>query len=161
MNQQKIIVARISILASIFIITQGSIGARFANEAFSRAEMPQQLASSSAGQNPKEIFSNVEASLLNGSIGTIAPNLARQVYLNLSRGESGYFSSNQASFILTRYFEGRRVVQFRFSTFNTSVEPYATGGGIFVHKGNRETLQIYLALSRVGDRWVISQFNVY
>jgi HAMP domain-containing protein len=111
--------------------------------------------------SPSELFTLVETAVRGADVGSLAKSFGRQVYVNLKGGESGYFSSNQASFILQSFFTPRRPVSFSFSTIQLEGEPFATGSGTFLVKGTRETLQLYVSVSRQGDRWVISQFNVY
>jgi hypothetical protein len=112
-------------------------------------------------QTPAEIFALVERSIQGSDLASITKSFGRQVYVSLKGGENGYFSANQASYILQSFFNGRRLVNFSFSTIQQDGEPFATGSGVFLTKGTRETLQVYVAVARQGSRWVISQFNVY
>lgn len=108
------------------------------------------------------IFREIQAGLRSGDVGSFSRYLAKQVYLNLSDVESGFFSDNQASYILKDYFKARRIVSFKFSTIS-EVEgtPFATGGGTYLRRGNSEILQVYVAMKKSGDRWVIAQFSVF
>jgi hypothetical protein len=108
------------------------------------------------------IFDDIQAAVKSGDLNPLSPDLARQVYLNLPGVEGGFFSENQALYILKDYFKSRRVLSFRLSTVST-VEgtPYATGGGTYLQRGVQELLQVYVALKKSGDRWVIAQFSVY
>jgi hypothetical protein len=111
--------------------------------------------------SPSELFTLVETAVRGANIPSLAKSFGRQVYVNLKGGESGYFSANQASYILQSFFSPRRPLSFSFSTIQLEGDPFATGSGTFLVKGTRETLQLYVSVSRQGDRWVISQFNVY
>jgi len=108
------------------------------------------------------IFGEIQAGLRSGDVTAFSRFLAKQVYLNLYDIESGFFSDNQALYILKDYFKSRRILSFRFSTIS-EVEgtPFATGGGTYLHRGNPEILQVYVAMKKSGDRWVITQFSVF
>ena len=88
--------------------------------------------------------------------------MGSQVYVNLRGGESGYYSANQAYYLLENYFKTRRLVNFNFTTIGESdSNPYATGSAGFNEKGSRERAQVYVSLSLAGNRWVITQINIY
>ena len=110
---------------------------------------------------PAEIFSIVESGILHGEHPAISKHFGRQLYVSLKGEESGYFSANQASQIIRSFFGSRKPASFSFTTTETEGDPFATGAGTFLGRGSKETLQIYVALTRQGNRWVISQFNVY
>lgn len=108
------------------------------------------------------IFHDIQNGLLAGDVKLFSKHFGRQVSIDLPTDEAGYFSNNQVTYILQNFFGSRRIIQFKFSTIDeTELGPFATGGGIFMSRGRRENLQIYVALSQAGNRWVISQFNVY
>jgi len=84
------------------------------------------------------------------------------VYVNLRGGESGYYSANQAHYVLENYFKTRRLVNVKFSTIGESdANPYATGSATFVERGTRRLAQVYVSLTRSGERWIITQINIY
>src|SRR5258706_8611322 len=108
------------------------------------------------------IFAELQSGIVSGDAAVFSDHLAKQVYLNLSDRESGFFSQNQAVYILKEYFKTRRILSFKFTTIS-QVEgtPFATGGGTYLRRGNPEILQVYVALKKSGDGWVISQFSVF
>lgn len=110
----------------------------------------------------RSIFANVQKGFSSGSIGLLSRHLGPQVYVNLRGGESGYFSGNQASIVLENYMRSQKIVSFDFTTIGESESnPYATGSAGFNVRGSREYAQVYVSLSLVGNRWVISQINIY
>jgi hypothetical protein len=110
----------------------------------------------------RKLFGTIERNIANTSLGLTASQFAQQVFVNMSNGESGYFSANQTVSILQRYFSGRTSLTFEFSRFNVSGStPYATGRLSFSTRGRRESAQIYVSLRFQDSRWVISQFNIY
>jgi len=110
----------------------------------------------------RTVVDSIEQGIVSGNVQVFSGHLARQIYITLRGKEGGYFSANQAFYILQEYFSSRHAVNFRFTTVNADIaNPYATGGGTFFVKGNPEILQLYVALARADGRWVIAQFNVY
>jgi hypothetical protein len=88
--------------------------------------------------------------------------LGAMVSIAIGSGERGYFSMNQATSVLSEYFSVRRPVSFEFSRIHEKGStPYATGRLVFIKKGNQESVQIYVSLTRQDFRWVINQFNIY
>jgi hypothetical protein len=107
-------------------------------------------------------FRAVQEAIATGAIAVLRGYFGEQVSLNLQRIESGVYSGNQAASILGTYFEPRQRVSFSFTRMSDSVpNPYATGRLTFLHKGNRESVQVYVSLSRRGSTWVVCEFNVY
>jgi len=110
----------------------------------------------------RSVFDRVQQGMKTGNVGTFSQHFGSQVLFNLRGGESGYYSSNQAYYLLENYLKTRKPVYFDFSTIGESESnPYATGSAGFNVKGSREVAQIYVSLSWVGERWVISQINIY
>lgn len=108
------------------------------------------------------VFDRVRDGLASGNYSTFAPHLASQVSMNLRGGESGTYSANQAYYVLENYFRARRILHLEFTTIGESdTNPYATGSAGLNIKGNRELVQVYVSLSRAGDRWVVTQINIY
>ena len=110
----------------------------------------------------QRIFSNVQQGLSSGTVGGFSEQMAQQVYVNLRGGESGYYSANQAHYVLEKYLKSRKLVNLKFSTIGESESrPYATGSAVSVQRGIREIAQVYVSLGRSGDRWIITQINIY
>ncbi len=104
----------------------------------------------------------IQEGIVAGATNTFTPWIAPQVYLRLLGSEEGYFSANQSTFVLERFFSSFRVLRFHFTTIHRSgSKAYATGGGTFIRRGTPEIVQVYIALIKHDDAWVISQFNIY
>lgn len=126
--------------------------------------LQQRSPSSPSVQDPdvQRTFRAVQEAIGSGSIAVLRGYFGEQVSLNLQRIESGVYSANQAASILGTYFEPRQPLSFTLSRMSDSVpNPYATGRLTFLHKGNRESVQVYVSLSRRGSTWVVSELNVY
>jgi hypothetical protein len=131
-----------------------------------RAEGLQDLAvqndSSRQHRDYKGIFENIQEGLLHGNIGEFSQYFGTHVQVNLQGGENGYYSASQTYYVLENYLRTRKLVTFSFTTIGESdTNPYATGSGGLNVKGTREFIQVYVSLSWAGDRWVISQINIY
>jgi hypothetical protein len=110
----------------------------------------------------RRVFNQIERSILNSSLSSVPVSFARQVYVNITGGESGYFSQNQVVSVLQSYFVPRTPLSFEFSRHNDQgPTPYATGRLTFVARGRRESAQVYVSLAIQDSQWVISQFNIY
>ena len=108
------------------------------------------------------MFLSVQDGLADASIGRFSPHFGSHISLALRGGESGTYSANQAYYVLESYLRSHKLVEFSFETVSESgANPYATGGAGFAAKGGRESAQVYVALSRAGERWVITQINIY
>ncbi len=110
----------------------------------------------------RRIFASVQEGLAAGSVGVFSQHIGQQVFMNLRGGESGYYSANQAYYVLENYLKTRRLANLNFSTIGESdANPYATGSAGFSFRGTKEFAQVYVSLVRSGDRWVITQINIY
>ena len=108
------------------------------------------------------ICDDIQHGLASGDIQLLSKHFNRQVYLNLRGVDGGYFSINQAFYILQNYFRNHKVKNDSFSTISDIEEsPFATGGGTFFQHGNTDIFQVYVALTKINGQWVVSQFNVY
>ena len=110
----------------------------------------------------QRVFDNVRTGLNAGSVGTFSDMLGPQVNVDLRGGESGYFSAGQAYYVLERYMQANRITNLSFTTMQESAGvPFATGRTTIIKKGMNEPAQVYVSLSQVGGRWVISQIKIY
>ena len=110
----------------------------------------------------KAIFDDVQAAISSGNVSLLARHFAPQVDVSLRGGESGTFSANQAFYILEDFFRSRRFGRLKFSTVGeVDSNPYATGSADLLYKGNRDLVQVYVALTNAGEKRVITQLNIY
>ena len=108
------------------------------------------------------VVDDVERGIGAGSVSEFSGHFSPQVSISLRGEGSGTYSSNQAYYLLDQFFRLRRFTGCKLSTVGESGgTPFATGSASFTLKGGRETAQVYLALVRSGNRWVISQINIY
>lgn len=110
----------------------------------------------------KSLLESIEAGIAEGDISVFSKHFDKQVFVNITKGASGYFSSNQTSSLLHHYLASRKIVSFRFSRMNEKgVSPYATGRLVTLFRGSQESAQVYVSCSWQDSRWVIGQFNIY
>lgn len=110
---------------------------------------------------PKSIFMKLEEGLSFGEAEKFSGCLSSQTYLSLSNGITGYYSPNQAFYVLQDYFNIYKPVNFRFLSMNdNSDNPYASGYYKFESKGVRGTAQVYVSLKLIGNNWKISQITI-
>jgi len=110
----------------------------------------------------QELFKAVETGILQGDIAKFSRYFDKQIFVNISSGESGYFSSEQAASLLQHYIATRKIISFKFSRLNDrGLTPYATGRLVSVYRGIQESAQVYVSCSLEAKEWVIGQFNIY
>jgi hypothetical protein len=110
----------------------------------------------------RKLFETIEKGIASSSLAEFSSAFADQVFVNMSSGESGYFSSNQTISILQRYLSSRSSLSFEFSRFSDAGStPYATGRLSSIARGRKESAQVYVSLRNQDGRWVVSQFNIY
>ncbi len=103
----------------------------------------------------------IEKELIEGDVANLSRDFSEQVTMQLS-GETGTYSSSQATALLQNYFSVRKPISFSFSRTNaTAPIIFATGRLHFTHKGSQESVQIYISFAHVEGRWAIVQFNMY
>ena len=126
------------------------------------AQGPQRIAQPRTIISARDIFTRVQHGFSTAAVADFSAFLASPVFVNLRGAESGYYSGNQARYILESYLRLHRLATFVFTTVDDSgSNPYATGSVALSFRGNRERAQVYVALSLEGDRWMITQINIY
>lgn len=60
-----------------------------------------------------KIFSEIESGILNSDVKKFSQYFSPQPYISLINGVNGYYSSNQAFYILEKFFNEYRVVSFK------------------------------------------------
>lgn len=113
-------------------------------------------------QEYAEIFRSVERGINEGNVGAFSRYFSPQFYISLPNGESGYYSGNQAYYIIQNYLSGRRIQSFTLNySGSPDSAPYATGQGRSEVRGSVENIQVYVALSKIGNQWVVTQLTIY
>ena len=110
----------------------------------------------------KSVFASVEKGLVSGTPELFDQHFDKRVFMNLPGERSGYYSADQAYYLLDEFLRARSLEGFRFTTIDVSEStPYATGGTLLSVEGREGRAQVYVSLSYTADRWVISKINIY
>ena len=104
------------------------------------------------------ILTEIESGIAKGNFAVIYKHLSPQTYFSLTNGIRGYYSSNQAYYILEDFFKVYQVLSFKFHSLQIDKgNPYATGIYYYEFKGKRETAQVFISLKNTGKSWKIIQ----
>lgn len=107
------------------------------------------------------IFSRIESAISRGDVKVLSNYFSSQTYLSLSNGIRGYYSSNQAYYVLEDFFTIYNVTSFRFDNLDTDENtPYATGVYNYEFRGKRNETQAYISLKKFGHSWKITQITI-
>jgi hypothetical protein len=129
---------------------------------FFRPESSKETEVSTQKLAQRQILGEIQSGIAKGDASLFADHLGPQVYLSLKGSEGGYYSANQALYVLEGFFSVHRPISFAFSTQGEAEDsPFATGRGFFTAKGLRESAQVYVSLTRSEGRWVVAEFNIY
>lgn len=122
--------------------------------------VPQRAGSGQRTEDLRQLFSSIQEALLSGKVNLVASHLGSHVMLNLRDGENGLFSSKQAYYVLENYLQNRRILHLDLTpSDDLDSNPYATGSAGVNFKGSKDVMQVYVAVTRAGDRWVITQIT--
>lgn len=107
------------------------------------------------------MFDEIENAISAGDVSKISKYLGPQTYFSLTNGINGYYSTNQAYYVLEDFFKLYRVTKFKMNTIKTEISnPYATGTYFYDYRGRRGSAQVYISLTRSGNNWNISQLTI-
>lgn len=107
------------------------------------------------------IFKEIENGILERDVSKIARYFSPKPYLSFSNGVTGYFSSSQAYYVLEDFINIYKVISFKFDhKKNDSSVAYATGIYYYESKGKRDSAQVYITISKIGDNWFITQISI-
>ena len=107
------------------------------------------------------IFKDIEAGINTNDVKKISKYFSPQPYISLINGVNGYYSSNQAYYILEDFINTYKVVSFKIgeTKIDQSISS-ARGEYYFERKGKREVAHLYLTLSKSGSKWQITQISI-
>ncbi|GEM_PF-6923282 len=109
-----------------------------------------------------EILREVREALTANSTESLTKHFAKRVYLNLLGDGKGYFSGNQAHYIIRKYLEQNTVVALQLNEQRTdNQEPFLSGSGTLSGRAKKEPVHVYIGFVRVNDVYQISQFTIY
>ncbi len=151
-----------------FILIVGIFAEIFAQTKSDSAQKPQvperlqKQAESLPYHEAEALFQKIEDGIQHGSVTEFSRFYGSIVYVTLLSHESDYFSPNQTEGILSNFFSTHKCTSFSFSRIKShSRSPYATGRYVYIEKGRQESVQVYVLLGLHGNKWMITQFNIY
>ncbi len=111
---------------------------------------------------PEElIFKEIESGIKEAKVSKISKYFGQQTYFSFSTGINGYYSSNQAFYVLEDFFNLYKVTSFKFDYVKVDkTNSHATGTYNYDNKGQRSTAQVYISLKKIGNNWIITQFTI-
>ena len=119
------------------------------------------LQSNSQNSLGYEILEEIEMGFSETKLSAISPHLSSQIYLSFINGVSGYYSANQAYYVLENFINEYKVISFKFDSFNfNTITPFAKGTYYYEHKGNRSEAKVYLTMKLTGQSWKITQISI-
>jgi hypothetical protein len=108
-----------------------------------------------------KIFALAEEGLATGSVDKFSSSFSERCYLSLKNGISGYYSSNQAYYVLKDFFSIYQPVSFRLNnTVTETPVPFAWGTFKFISRGIRGISNVFISLQRVENHYCISQITI-
>ena len=121
-----------------------------------------ELRSSSQNTMAYETLEEIGMGISKTKLSAISPHLSSHIYLSFLNGVSGYYSSNQAYYVLENFFKEYKVTSFKFDNFNfNTITPFAKGTYNYEHKGNRSEAKVYLTVKLTGKSWKVTQISIY
>jgi len=112
-------------------------------------------------QTEEIIFREIETGIKEAEVKNISKYFGSQTYFSFSNGINGYYSTNQAYYVLEDFFNLYKVTSFKFDHIKTDKNiSYATGKYNFDNRGKRSTAQVYISIKKIGSGWQITQFTI-
>lgn len=107
------------------------------------------------------VFNQIESGISSRDISLLQTYFGLQTYFSLANGTNGYYSPNQAFYVLEDFFNEYEVASFHITKIeNEKDNPYAVGIYNYDHNGVKDSAQVYIALKKIGEGWKITQFSI-
>ena len=144
-----------------FVFTLMFAGAFFAELHSQDYNINNKLNSESNFHFENVIFQEIENGIVESDVSKIARYFSEKPYLSFSNGVTGYYSSNQAYYVLEDFFNIYKVISFKYDyKKNDDSVSYATGIYYYESNGKRDSAKVYITLSKIGDNWFITQISI-
>ncbi|MFH1196130.1 MAG: DUF4783 domain-containing protein [bacterium] len=113
------------------------------------------------GENIRKVFANIKSGIENNEIAEFSGYFDFRIYINLTNGTTGYYSSNQVYYILEEYFRNHQPVNLDYSRIEEASEsPYAAGSLIYLYNGEKKTAKVFISLKLDGGNCKIVQITI-
>jgi Domain of unknown function (DUF4783) len=123
--------------------------------------LQQNLSTDSKVKVQSIVFNDIEKGIVTNDVKKISQYFSPQPYISLVNGVNGYYSSNQAYYIMEDFFNSFKIVSFKMEETKTEgTVSYGKGDYYFEKKGRREVAHLYITLSKSGNKWYIAQISI-
>jgi hypothetical protein len=141
----------LSFILSIFTFSNNA-----QNESFQSNLKPKSI-----DEKNLNIILEIEQSIKNSDVLKLVRFINAQTYFSMMGNINGYYTTNQAYYMLEDFFKINKVQFFKFTQISSDTNnPYATGVLQYENKGRRSKAQVYISLRKIGDNWIISQLSI-
>lgn len=108
-----------------------------------------------------KLLIKIEEGLSTASIDKFSSYFNSRNYLSLANGSSGYFSSNQAYYVMKDYLSIYKPISFKFarSVVDTN-SPFAAGILKYNNNGIRGSATVFITFQMIDNQWKISQITI-
>ena len=107
------------------------------------------------------IFNDIETGIMTNDVKKISKHFSPQPYISLINGVNGYYSSNQAYYIIQDFLNSYQAISLKIAeSKGDELTSYGKGDYYFERKGKREAARLYLTLSKSGSKWQITQISI-
>jgi len=107
------------------------------------------------------IFNDIESGIISNNVKKFSQYFSSQPYISLVNGVNGYYSSNQAYYIIEDFFNSFKIVSFKMEETKTEGSvSYGKGNYYYEKKGRRQIAHLYITLSKSGNKWYITQISI-
>jgi hypothetical protein len=107
------------------------------------------------------VFNDIEKGIVSTDVKKFSQYFSPQPYISLVNGVNGYYSSNQAYYIMEDFFNSFKIVSFEMAETKTEgTVSYGKGDYYYEKKGRREVAHLYISLSKSGNKWYITQISI-
>ena len=123
--------------------------------------LQQNLSTDSKVKVQSIVFNDIEKGIVSHDVKKFSQYFSPQPYISLVNGVNGYYSSNQAYYIMEDFFNSFKIVSFEMAETKTEGNvSYGKGDYYYEKKGRREVAHLYITLSKSGNKWCITQISI-
>ena len=123
--------------------------------------LQQNLSTDSKVKVQSIVFKDIEKGIVSNDVEKFSQYFSPQPYISLVNGVNGYYSSNQAYYIMEDFFNSFKIVSFKMEETKTEgTVSYGKGDYYYEKKGRREVAHLYITLSKSGNKWYITQISI-
>ena len=109
----------------------------------------------------KKVFVDIGNGFVYSNVYSINQYFNGEVYLNITGQDKGYYSNDQAKFILESFINDYPVDSFKWRNSSRSdIYAFATGKYRYKKNGSVNTLEISISLNYIDDSWLIDQIII-